>query len=148
MPALDYIPQPDFSWTTILRETKGLLEVTRKLFNKSGKIEDIAFCWPSEIIEDDQGNRIYDVISMILPEEAATKQKALRNLVVRASAKAVVVIEQKEKEVTALLEGVQGTIIWKMPIQRRGDRWFLGKDEQFRDAECLGLLWQPKRAQA
>lgn len=113
-------------------------------WRKRRKIDSYAAVWPREPVIDDAGQEITQSILCPISStlDAAQRLKLLQQLVERAKAYGLVVVEQRENAIHILLETHHGSRSWRIPLTWHGDVQVPGQVEKRDNEECVGLLWR------
>lgn len=148
MDTRDYITSERFIHDDLLQKAERAVNKLHEIWKKEGKIDASLLTWPSEPILDDNGQKMEGVCCLTLPDTSAEKIKAIRAMVRRTKAYALLLIETVDTNVQALLETPHGTRCWTLPIYRSGDTKILGEATVTDNREHVGLLWSPHRAVA
>lgn len=130
-------------WEKIVAQGELVVASVRKLWRAERRIDRVLFSWPREPIEDDKGRWISALVTY-QPPESQPNRTAARDMVKRTRACAVLLVEQREKDVRILLESPHGSRCWTLPIRWQGDVRVLTKAAVVADTESLGALWNPK----
>ena len=144
------MPEEHFIHSTLRNRAARMAEQVRENWKQRQRIESYAISWPSETIQTDDGTPISHTVLMRLPEELSESQKfaALQMIVTRTKAHGLVLIEHKNHELRVLFETHHGARAWLTPLERHGDVLVPGKTRVRDNAECLGLLWRPRRGES
>ena len=78
---------------------------------------------------------------MELPDKQEGWGDTLREVIQLTRSCGVLLVEQREKSIRALLETDEGTSCWDIPIETHGDIQALGSPVLRENEESLGLLW-------
>lgn len=113
-----------------------------------GKLEPFLLTWPSEPVQTSNGSWITGACQLTLPKDKAQWKGLLVEAIVLTSPKAMLLLEQNEKDVKLILETPEGSTSWVIPIERHGDINVLGKAARKIDTDSIGFLWQPNMAEA
>jgi hypothetical protein len=143
-----YLTSERFIHENIIAQAEKILARYRVHW-KNGAIrqgQGLFFTWPAVTVQDDRGRDIEGTCAMYLPEERAKQPKAMRDMVIRTSAYALFLIEQRGREIKAILESTHGTRTWTIPLELHGDVHVLGQATQRDDYENVGLLWDKKKS--
>lgn len=132
----------------LCRRVSESIKSIHKSFLRDKKIAPFIMTWPSTPIIDDYGKRIDNPCILELPDDQSKWTKLMLKAIDRTDAYALLLIEQREKDVRAILETTEGARCWLMPIAHSGDVTRLGVARITNDRECLGLLWQKNKAEA
>lgn len=108
------------------------------------KFVDVLVTWPARPVVADDGTYIDN--HCILPLPGDDRDAAIRAMVLRTDARALLLLERRQDDVFLLLETPAGTKSWKVPIRRHGDVYSLGSPTVKTDVERIGLLYTKSRA--
>jgi len=139
----EYSTSERFIHDDLLRQAGELIETMKGLWQKDKSVESFAFSWPATKLRADDGAVVEDLVMMRVPEEG--EAAALRAFVQRTRAYGLLLIRQEEKTLIGLFETHRGARAWRIPLERRGDRWGLGKPVVVDDRESVGILWSPRK---
>jgi hypothetical protein len=145
---VDYITSERFIHDELCRRATIGVDMLPKLWKQHGVIQSSLILWPAESVKTDDGGEIENMVYAQMPDEESERIKFLRAAVARGKAYAILVTEQHEDTVKAIFESHHGTRCWTFDIERHGDIRLLSKPDVKDDAECVGILWQPKSRQA
>lgn len=142
VPDLAYLTSERFIHDGLLHTAQKIVNSVKSRWEQGEKIEAYAIAWPGEKVPTEEGQMIDGPVLMAVPLER--RELALRALVDRTKAFALLLVEQKGDCLAALFESAHGTRSWTLPIRRHGDRWALEDQKTRDDTDRLGLLWSPK----
>jgi len=148
MNVADYIVSERFIHDDLLQRAQAAVNHVYEIWKNEGKIDPSLLTWPAEPIPGDDGKKIDGVCCLSLPAQEPERPSAIRKMVERTKAYALLLVEQLEEEVRVILETPLGTRCWHLPIHRSGDVNILGGSTFTDNQENVGLLWSPRRAQA
>jgi hypothetical protein len=143
----DYIVSERFIHDGLLRQAESVVKAVYENWRRDRKIAPVAFTWPAETIRTDRGEPHEGVVVLDLPEAVGMRMEALRQLVARTKAYALLLVEQHPKKVVVILESRHGARCWTIPLESHGDVVILGRAEAHNDAVHVGLLWSPTPGQ-
>jgi hypothetical protein len=112
------------------------------------KISPFLITWPGEAVMTDDGVAITGPCHMEMPVDKSKWNDMIVNAIKRTSAYAILLVEQRDSDVRAILESPHGSKCWTIPIVKSGDALILGKQDVTTDKEHLGLLWSPKNSRS
>jgi len=118
-------------------------------WKKFGRVRPVAAVWASEVVLDDNGSPIDDVVVCLLPEEEDQRLGVLHKMATRTKACAILSISQRSADVLAVFETPLGTVSWTYPIEDHGDVRVVGSArKEKKNAHHLGVLWAPSTGRA
>jgi hypothetical protein len=145
---IDYITSERFIHDSlIVRATEGVSSLYDS-WKEKGSIESFLLTWPAEEVRAHDGNVVNDVCRLELPEDRTRWNKLIMKAVQITKAYAFLLVEQREKDIRAILESHHGTRCWIIPIEDHAGLKILGRVTHRDDLESVGLLWRPTIAQA
>lgn len=139
----EYIASERFIHDGLLKQAEAAVKTVYEIWKKEGRIAPVAFTWPAETIRTDAGELHEGICVLDLPAAGEARDAALRALVQRTKAYALLLIEQHREEVLVILESKHGARCWKIPIASHGDVVILERAQVQVDAMHVGLLWSP-----
>jgi hypothetical protein len=142
-----YITSERFIHDGLLRQAEAAVSTIYDLWRKFRRIDPVLITWPAETIQTEAGEPIEGMCVMDLPLMPTTRSKAIHAMVARTRAYGLLLIEQKERCVQAVLESPHGARCWTIPILDHGDIHVLGDPAIQDDGYCVGLLWRPRNGQ-
>jgi len=125
----------------LLRRAEAGLDTVTDSWRKFGKVLPFMLSWPAEDISDDKGVPITDVVAVLMPDSHTEWSQHMRKLVLRTKPYALLLCEQREREVVVIFESQHGTKSWHFPIITTGNS-FLGNRTAKTDVESIGILWR------
>jgi hypothetical protein len=137
------------SHAQLLTIVEGIVELVHENWKKEQSLEPLAFTWPSNPVETDDDREVFGSIVCQLkkiPNEQWTK--ALSLMVQRTNAYGLALVERRGSELRVLLETPEGARAWITQLHRHGDLLAVGPTVIRDNAECVGILWRPKRGNA
>jgi hypothetical protein len=117
-------------------------------WKKSMRVDPFLLSWPSELVYDVNGVPLENVCYLDLPQDKNQWRKMMHEALKLTSPKALLLLEQNDKDVKLILETPAGSTSWVIPIERHGDICVLGKAAKKTDTDSIGLLWRPNIAEA
>jgi hypothetical protein len=141
-----YFSSERFIFDDLAKRAERMVEEVRAQWREKQRITNCCITWPAEVLKDDAGREIQDAVYCVLPP--GEEQEALRRMVERTKAYALVLIEQKKDELRVLFESHHGARAWLIPLELHGDVRVPGATRVTENAECVGLLWKPARGSA
>lgn len=142
----EYYRSERFIWDNLKLQAGGGLVGLYKSWKSEGKVRPFAIAWPGETILDDTGLPMQGSCVLDLPDVKTKWPETLRRLILRTRAYALLLAEQKGKEVLVILESRHGTRSWSIPILVSGDIRTLGTAVVKDNVHKIGLLWRPRSA--
>lgn len=139
----DYIASERFIHRDLLRQAEAAVKTIYKSWRKEQKITPVLFTWPAETVRTEAGEPLEGICVLILPEESGARSVALREMVGRTKAYALLLIEQHSDEVRATFESMHGARCWSIPLAPHGGVVLLERARVQDDGPCVGLLWSP-----
>ena len=133
---------------TLLNRATAALQYIYDEWRSRKAVRPAAITWAGEPIKDDAGNHIDDAVLCLLPEDPALQHRALRDMVMRTSACALMLIVQEEQEVRAYFETAYGSRCWRFPIRYHGNVHVVGAPTWKDDENGVGIFWQTTKASA
>jgi len=127
------------------RAEAGLINVMDE-WRVKGRIDPFMLSWPFGKLLDDQGLPVDDLVAMPLSADKSQWSTEMKRLVKRTQPYALLLCEQREREVVVIFESQHGTSSWHFPILKTGNS-FLGNRTEKKDTESIGILWRPETAQ-
>ena len=115
------------------------------MWKEKRRIVPFIIIWPDKDVPKVEGGTTANPCSYDLPKDKAKWAAAMRELITLTSPYAMLLVEQREDCVCAILETAYGSMCWRLPIQRRGDLNILKKATTTTDVENIGLLWRPRK---
>lgn len=109
------------------------------------KITPFLLSWPSETVVGRDNEPIQDVCSLDLPEDRSEWPSLFHQAMELTKSCALLLVEERNGTIKAILETPKGTMAWTIPIERRGDVRILKKASTTTDQENIGLLWRPNQ---
>jgi hypothetical protein len=145
-----YFTSERFIHDDLAYKVEKMVILARGKYKRTGKFESYAIAWPSETITGDDGKAIAGSVLMRLQDDTPPQEvmQSLKKMVVRTKAYGLALFEKKVDALRILFETHHGARAWIVPLERHGDRLVPGKYTIRDNAECLGLLWQPRRGTA
>lgn len=135
------MPKQSILHNELVRRSKVILRNVHDLWD-GNKFQDVLFTWAGEIVKDDRGIPINDVVGCDLPAEKSRHGKIMRDMVSRTMACGILRIRKEKNVVRAITETVHGTVSWTFPVELRGDTRVLGSPVVRKDEDYLGVLWR------
>lgn len=145
---IDHLASERFIHDDLLKQAEHGIKSLYKSWKKDKHIAPFLLTWPAEAVSAYDGRIVNDICRLELPENRNVWQKLLREAVTITKAYAILLCEQKDTEVTVLLESPHGTRSWRVPIETRGVVKALGKPSYKDNVDSVGLLWRPLQAKA
>jgi hypothetical protein len=105
---------------------------------KDQRIKPFMVVWPSKTIKF-EGQVVNDAVPFQLPEDPGARKEAVATYAKRASAWALLVVEQRTESVVVIFESPVGTKSWHLPISRHGDVKILGDPKEFTNVDYIGV---------
>lgn len=134
---------------SLIRQAAAGVSAIYNNWKKDRYIDPFFLAWPSEEVTGSDGAKIRDVCTLDLREHPKAEwPRLMREAIQLTSAHALLLCEQRENDISVILESTQGTRAWSIPIIRSGDVRILGKASYKDNVESVGLLWTQTRAQA
>lgn len=143
----EYIASERFIYDGLLSQAEAVVKTLYETWKKERKVVPILFTWPAETIRTEDGKPHEGVCVLDLPEEGRARSTALRMMVERTKAYALLLIEQQHDAVQVILESGHGARCWKIPFVSHGDVVLLGRAQVRDDETHVGLLWSPNMGQ-
>lgn len=143
-----YYTSERFIWDNIKQAAEGGIPSIYDSWKKSGRIDPFIISWPSERVLDDNNLPIEDACLLDLPRNQSKWAQTIGGFVMRTKAYALLLTEQKEREVSVILESHHGTRSWSIPILSSGDVRVLGEARTADDKDSLGILWRKRMARS
>jgi hypothetical protein len=138
----EYITSERFIHDWLYMQAERAVKKLYEFWKRDKKIDASAIVWPAEIIELDDGQKTDGICCIALPENRSEQDGLLKDLVQRTNAYALLLVTQEAGSVRVILESPHGAVLWKLPIERRGDIRILGKAVVTKDTDCVGLIWR------
>lgn len=139
----EYIASEQFIHDGLVKRAEVVVKTVYEIWRKERKIAPVLMTWPAETIRTERGEPHEGVCILDLPEGPATRSVAIREMVGRTKAYALLLIEQRSDDVQVTLESRLGARCWRIPISDHGDVKIL-EQAVVRDNEAhVGLLWSP-----
>lgn len=129
------LPNREKSFEVLTAVARQSLEDVRKHWRAKQRFPTVLLAWPG-----DPTSR-YEIVHMAVPKEV-TSFRAAVDLTEKTKAYALFLFEELEDRVLLLVETRQGTLAISVPIEQHGDVRVLGKEQETRDTESLGVLWR------
>jgi hypothetical protein len=145
---LEYFTSERFIHDNLIDQAEAGLRGIYRHWRDERNVDPFLVTWPSEPVPDDKGIPITDACVLSLPEDRKEWQKLILDAIQRTKAYGILLVEQRDGDVRAILETKHGAKCWTLPIVRSGDLLVLKKPEVTTNRENLGLLWQSKVGQA
>jgi hypothetical protein len=140
----EYITSEQFIWDDLLARAKFANKQVQQTWKKRRKIPVMVLAWPAVTIHDDNDKPINSIVSLEVPE-GIPLQKALKDLIVRTKAYAILVCDSTNEELRVVLESHHGVRSWITSIRHHGDVRVL-EDTRVQDGVGgFGLLWRKER---
>lgn len=139
----DYIASERFIHMGLLKEADAVVKSMYKTWRRDRRIAPLLFTWPGETIRMDSGEPHEGVCILELPEGDEERQDALRMMVERTKAYALLLVEQHREEVRIILESRHGARCWRIPLASHGEVVILERAQVEDDGVHVGLLWSP-----
>lgn len=140
----EYYRSERFIWDNLKVQAGTGIASLYKTWKIRRQVLPFVVAWPSETILDDDGLPMQGTCLLELPEDQAKWSETLRKFMRKTSAYALLLAEQKPKEVLVILESHHGTRSWSIPIMVSGDIRTLGTAVVKDDTHKIGLLWKPR----
>lgn len=142
MPTREYYRSERFIWDNLKAQAATGLVSLYKTWKLRSKIEPFLLSWPSETILDDNGLPLEGTCLLDLPEDQSGWPSTIAHFARRTKAYALLLTEQRPKEVRVILESHHGTRSWLIPILISGDIRLLGTAVIKDDTHKIGVLWR------
>jgi hypothetical protein len=143
--AKDYsLASEEFIWKDLQVRGELALRLVRDLWNKDHAVPRMVIAWPGEEVKANDGKPV-DLVTLAVPPEVTT-HKALRDMLERTHAYALLLVEQTKDAVELTLESAHGAYHWSLPIRRHGDVPVLEMARATKNTQSLGLLWRRQSA--
>lgn len=124
----------------VVRDARAALPSVKDVWRKKRRIDPFVMMWPRKKVEW-LGMKTNQTVGFGLPKDRSAWTKFLAEQALQHSAFALLLVEQREDEVVAILESPAGAISWHLPIKCHGDARLLGDPVERTDAESIGLLY-------
>jgi len=132
----------------LLRRATAAMSSIKEAWRKSQTIDPFLISWPAEYLKADDGSTITHQVLTELPVDKKERGALILKAIERTVAYAILLAEEREREVTVIFESSHGTHSWRYPIKNHGNVRILGKPKERDDVDCVGILWSPERAEA
>jgi hypothetical protein len=146
---LDYYTSERFIHDDLCTLAEASIPTLYNSWKELQKIDPFLITWPAETVKAGDGAAINGACTLELKE---VPKEEWRSTILEAlqltKAYALLLVEQREHEILAILESKHGSKSWHMPIQQRGDIKVLGRSTSRADTDSLGYLWRPNKGQA
>jgi hypothetical protein len=106
------------------------------------RIRPYVVAWPSGDIEF-HGYKTDEPVSFMMPDDRSEWSSFLIDVARNNKAYALLLVEQREQAVVAILESHHGTKSWHYPLADHGGTLLLRDPIEKTDTESIGLLWRP-----
>lgn len=126
----------------LVRWANEAVKKVYEIWKRKRQVDPFFLSWPATVVKAYDGTSVNDVCRMELPENRAVWPRMFREALKLTNPFAVLLCEQRERDIHLIIESEYGTISWTIPIQRRGDISVLGQPTKKTDVECIGLLWR------
>lgn len=143
------VPAPEnerFIYDSLVRYADGSVKKIYEIWKRKKKIDPFLLSWPATVVKAYDGSPINDICSLELPKDQSEWPSMFRDTVRLTNPFAVLLCEQRDKDIHLIIESEYGTRSWTIPIQRRGDVTVLGRPDVKTDVESIGMLWRPREA--
>lgn len=121
-----------------MRET---LPALHKVWKSVGRINPFVLIWPRRKVEW-KGMTTNQSIGFDLPEDKNKWATFLAEAALRNAAFALLLVEQRDREVVAIMESRAGAVSWHLPIEDHGDVLILGTPVEQSGTDQIGLLYR------
>ncbi len=138
----DYYTSERFIHDDVVQEAEGGLRSLYDTWANQGSVDPFVMSWPSERIKY-HGIATEQPVPFDLTGDRSSWLKELKSIAESTKAFALLLVEQREKAVVAIVESRHGTVSWHIPICNHGNVLVLGDKETRVDRDCLGVLWSP-----
>lgn len=126
----------------VLRDARETLPALYDVWKKEGRIDSFVLIWPRKRVQW-LGMNTNQSVGFDMPKERGEWAKFLAEKALQNAAFALLLVEQRDHEVVAIMESRAGANSWHLPIENHGDVAILGAPEEKADADHIGLLWSP-----
>lgn len=141
MPDRQYYTSERFIWDNLKDKVPAGIDNIYVAWKKDGRVDPFIISWPAEPILGDDGLVITHECYLDLPKNHSSWSDTIRNFVKKTKAYALLLAEQREREVLLILESHHGTRSWSIPIIVSGDIRTLGTVVTKDDTHKIGILW-------
>lgn len=145
----EYITSERFIHDQLVKQADSSVRTLYKSWAKSKRIDPFLVTWPAETVMSKEGVPIEGACVLELkpfpPEE---RRKRIMEALRLTSAYALLLVEQHENEVRAILESKHGAHSWHLALKKRGGDVTLGNVTSQQNQSYVGLLWSPAAARA
>lgn len=145
----DYYSSERFIHDDLCGQAEKVMSTVYSIWKRNKKIDPFLLTWPSEPLTGSDGASIEGCCRLELKN---IPKDQVRDTLIKAlqltKAYAALLVEERGKNLIAILESKHGTKSWTIPIQQRGDIRVLGDITSRVDIDSLGYLWSPTTAQA
>jgi hypothetical protein len=140
-----YYTSERFIWDNIKAEAARGLKSVYESWRERRQVDPFVIAWPSETILGEDGLPVNGACVLDLPTNKTSWPETLHAFVQKTRAYALLLAEQKEREVSVVLESHHGSRGWSIPIHTSGDIRLLGEPEVTDDVHSIGILWRKRR---
>lgn len=113
-----------------------------QLWRRNKKIGPFIIAWPLPNLDFKGCLPTNSEVVLDLPENKDEWPGILSSFIERTEPFALLLAQQKEKEVVLVLESEFGSSSWHLPITKHGPDLTLGQPSMKTDTDCIGLLWK------
>lgn len=139
----EYIASEQFIHDDLVKTAEAVVKTVYAIWKKERKIAPVLMTWPAETIRTSRGEPHEGVCILDLPEGNAARSVAIREMVGKTKAFALLLIEQRREDVRVILESRLGARCWDIPISDHGDVKILEQPVVQEGRAHVGLLWSP-----
>lgn len=140
----EYYSSERFIWDNLKVQVATSVVSIYDTWKKEGKIKPFLVSWPGETLLDDHGVPFQGACLLDLPDNQSKWLETVVTFAKRTKAYALLLTEQKEREVHIILESHHGTRSWTIPILVSGDLRTLGTAAIKDDTHKIGVLWRTR----
>ena len=141
-----YISSERFIHDVLLERSENLVKKIQDDWKAGNKPFPLLITWPAETITSRDGKPIDNVCLCYMGKDKQTWTSTMHGMVARTRAYGMLLVDPGPKEVKLIFETTHGTRAWTIPVERHGDVDVLGAVQRQDDVECIGLLWNRKKA--
>lgn len=138
-----YIASEQFILDGLIKQAEAAVKTIYATWKRKRVIAPTLFTWPADTIQADNGELLEGICTLDLPEKEVDRAQAMKMMVERTKAYALLLIEQRKGEVRAVLESSHGARCWTIPLVQHGEVVVLGRAAVRDDEGHVGLLWSP-----
>jgi len=137
----DTMPKRSMLHKELVRRSERMLAHVNNLWDGTA-FQDVLFTWAGEVVKDDKGNPVNDIVGCDLPDDRARHNDIALKMAMRTSACGLLRIRREDECIKAIMETPHGSRSWTFPLHLRGDRRVVGSPVVREDEDYVGILWR------